>query len=657
MRFISLLLLWEILHIIGCYGDLNRIYTQDMPMGFCEDSGNDKFVELKNNTEKELLEQCDSFKYAEVKDCQHSTLFAISTSIRSLIKCCNVMNSNIVYGKLSTNAIEVPICTPLEPGTLYGASLGEFQTILELKPTWYSFQNYEFVACILKDVLVTTISKTPILALYLDFTHENIIQEYVNPSLTKFRIWDFGGDCHNAMYPDKPYPIGRHNRKSVAIYIQSDFNWKDMIIPSQANFDYGLNPIDKLFKQFVQVLVQPKDIILQEGDLNLTNLYAGKYACVSQCHSNNEKNTLDLAIISNDICYCTSYDALDKVLDVVPFDTNDDTCPDDPNSYCGSDGYVAVYHIDLQFGFNSGYKFWQAIQYPAFNDYKDKLEYVPNAQKITNSSSECLIFCEQNDFEIAILLNVEGDDDEEGNFDCFCMYPELYKFLIQDIAISEMKFFNHWCPDLDGPCVHYESSNEYKYAVVYCMDDSFCNEDLFLKPRNHDICIPGQKTGYRLKEYLSDGYYLCTKENKIRPFYKNMPCDKEELFYPTIGSCAKICNSGDVMGISTLNCSKVYYECQTNEDIEDDIWIKKKCPGQLIFSPKSKRCTQYCNAAVVPEDPFCNSNATHCRCLDDVEYFWEVEHSKRGEITCDNFKESLTGNKKFPKFYFNFKIP
>ena len=341
-----------------------------------------------------------------------------------------------------------------------------------------------------------------------------------------------------------------------------------------------------------------------------------------------------MAIIGDDKCYCTSYSTHDVVLELFE-NSLDNPCDDNITMDCGSSAYVSIYHVHEEFGHNFGYKFWQAVQFPTFNDYRVMLKETPHETKITNSSSECLSFCKMNgEFEIAIFRYIKfGFDEGETGFECFCMYPQFYKFSMQDIASETNHIYKHWCPDLDGPCAHHEADNEYKHAVVYCMDDNLCNaENFILEPTKFDICVLGNKIGHP-KEKLSEVYYECTKEEyEIHSYYKRNECKDGELFYPNISTCLEKCTVGDFKG----NCTQNYYECILDDE-GLDVWIEKECDQDELFNEVLEKCTKTCL------DENCNSNTTHCRCKDDIGIIWEVEKNTTGIKSCELYQENLTG--------------
>ena len=69
---------------------------------------------------------------------------------------------------------------------------------------------------------------------------------------------------------------------------------------------------------------------------------------------------LDLAIIGDSKCYCTSYSTHDVVLELFE-NSLDNPCADNDTMDCGSSAYVSIYHIHEEFGHNFGYKFWQVM--------------------------------------------------------------------------------------------------------------------------------------------------------------------------------------------------------------------------------------------------------------------------------------------------------
>ena len=291
-------LILGLLSIIGCCnGDLMRIYpTKDFSGTSC---GNDSFTpKLINYTEKELKEKCSAFRYAEIWDCD-------------TIKCCNnntINDNQSLYKSLNTNPEENIIC-PKKIGydfgetPLYGAPTDKSATIYELISTegptyydafykahnfyapptkWYSYDNYQYAACLISGTnIVTSGDETDVFVIISYIT--NIQKIYIDPA-SKFRIWDFGGDCHNTLYSNfiNVYPVGK-NQKSLALYIKPGFEFKNMIVKSTPYFDGDINDIDKLYKQYVPIKLENWNYILQTDDLDLSVEYGGNFECLNQC--------------------------------------------------------------------------------------------------------------------------------------------------------------------------------------------------------------------------------------------------------------------------------------------------------------------------------------------------------------------------------------
>ena len=492
---------------------------------------------------------------------------------------------------LSTNVEELLL---YGSGDLYGAEYDVGMTIMNLKvkddqymtngcdtANWYCYQGYKYAGCLLESVLepfkIVDNSQTEVLAVYAGDSYE-IIPFYVNAS-AKFRIWDFAGrDCHASIYGNQDflYPVGKGLQggggvQAVAIYVEPGFDFTDMIMPSEPNTleEDPSNSIDILFKDYVKVKLSPEDIIINFDDGDLEIVQPGKYKCIEQCRIFGA--LLDLAIVSKDVCYCINYSTLeDKVLKLN--DEPDSPCPDNASMDCGTEEYVTIYHINqTEFSQNQGYNYWQTIQYPTYNGYsKDQYMEVPHALKTFSTPSQCLSFCkDSSEYEIAIIRNVEADE-----FECFCMYPQFYKFTIQDVTSKDGSATKYWCPDLHGPC----SKAGYQYSVVYCMGDS-CSTDLFLNPKEFDICNNGTQVAHPKK--LSQYYYECTKNSSIHYYYTKMTCPDGEVFQQQ--------------------------ECQ-------DIKL-----------------------------PHCINSTTHCICDDDDGVRWKVPRGENGEKSCRLHNEDYEG--------------
>ena len=284
---------------------------------------------------------------------------------------------------------------------------------------------------------------------------------YIDENLTNFRLWDFSSDCQIHWSGEDGeianYPTGR-NEDIAALYANDEFDWSSsLLVPSIPDFDMEAidaenSQIEKLFRQFVPVILNPDDIILDfdNGELNLTE-YAGTFECVFQCKINN--NLLELAIVSKNTCFCIGYETIDVALEVVDHDSNLE--PED---------YVSVFHLDPEAGHNFGYKFWQAVNYPTFfhlfEDWFNIVSEIPHDRMSTKTPSKCLEFCKNQDFEIAILHhNNSIDTNNTDNFDCLCLYSQFIKFTLQDLASDSIqKYYKYWCPDLDGPCTQDDSN-------------------------------------------------------------------------------------------------------------------------------------------------------------------------------------------------------
>ena len=659
-----------------CHADLNRIYTDtttsDEPTPFCI-NGTDT-IEISNFTEEELINRCGSFKYVEFENCD-------------VIRCCNeTEKEHHKKWSLVTNAEESRLCD----GSLYGVANDDgISTIFDMGNAWYKYYipdisvEYEYVGCILEDALKymdkndeASSTTSQIISLKRENPYVPAVFKYINPDTTRFRIWDFFGRCHIEFHTtNETFPIGIPVGSNtsipyipvVSLYVEPGFNWTSLIIPAVADFDqkdFIESTIDRFFHQFVEVLGLGEDnIILSDDDMNLTDSNLnGYFECVTQCR--NLSHTSDLILVHSNFCYCTTYEAIPNILQINPGEYHQ--CPNNPNMSCGGMGSTTVYHLNPDFGSDSnfGYKFWQAIQYPAFYNYQTIMNNseIPYASISTiDSASRCLGFCKEDDFEIAIISASDTDDDDD-TFECFCMYPEFYKFTWQDISIHKL---DYWCPDLDGPCVSFEDKDVNKYAVVYCMDEA-CDVDMIMNPTDQELCEIGTKIAHP-KDDLSDYYFECTKEDSIHSKFTRKPCETpDHFFYPSIGICAESnCTIGDQIAFE--NCSNIYAQCEkdhySQSGGEENVWNLKECPEGLWYSNLNKTCNQYCDGDNHWDNPWdCKGNETHCNCLDEwfgVDVFWEVKRGQNGTKLCSIYSQKgrnfVGGNYYFYGSHINYK--
>ena len=491
-------------------------------------------------------------------------------------------------------------------------------------------------------------STSPIIALKRMNPAIPLNATYVNPN-TRFRIWDFFGRCHINFHTTNPIfpigiPAGSPNEQvyfpGVSLYVKPGFDWTTLISPSVADFDqkdFNESTIDRFFHQFVEVLhLGIDDINPNEDDMNLNEPnFIGHFECVNQCRKRSP--TSDLALINSDLCYCTTYQTIPSVLQISKFPYHQ--CRDNTSMSCG-DGSTTVYHLNPDFGSESnfGYQFWQAIQIPTFYNYKTIMSNsdIPYKSNTTYSANRCLSFCKEDDFEIAIIskTGINAND----TFECFCMYPEFYKFTWQDISKEGLE---GWCPDLVGPCVPFD--DEKKYAVVYCMDEA-CDVDMILDPTNQELCEIGIKIADP-KDGLSNHYFECTKNDSIHSTFMRKSCENpDHLFFPNVGFCAEPnCAIGDHIAIE--NCTNTYAECERDSQSGENVWNPTECPEGLLYSPKKKTCTQYCDGesqALQSRDCKRQSNESHCKCQDEwfgVKVFWEVERGQTGQMPCSMYTQ------------------
>ena len=174
-----------------------------------------------------------------------------------------------------------------------------------------------------------------------------------------------------------------------------------------------------------------------------------------------------------------------------------------------------------------------------------------------------------------------------------------------------------WCPDLDGPCMDaadqsQDKGHDSRASVVYCLDDSYCNQ-------THINSTPQD--------------FICTKDTKKPDPLKN----------------------------PDSNCSNIYYKCEVGEIGERMGWRKHFCPedeeGQVqVFSPDVNKCTVGCNPDPnenpCPED---GCDEGKCTGYDDTSTLWEANEGETREKDCNLWKENLKGSqtwqcKKGPDF-------
>ena len=426
----------------------------------------------------------------------------------------------------------------------------------------------------------------------------------------------------------------------TAIYVEHDFDWESLISPSKPNFDdLNRNIVDRTFRQGVRLAdVDIYHFKKYEDDLDLSANFSGQYQCVEGCR----EEGYEFALLNKEICYCNYFlaDINDQSYRVFEVSSLFEPCPDDENMDCGHEGIdeIVIYPLAPEFGSNFGYKYWQTIQKPAFGHYKELLEEndIPHEDKKVAAPSECFSFCkQQNEYDLAILDYNPGSLDGSNQFNCFCMFTKLYKFVWQDIVTltdSELA----WCPDVHGPCVKDVENDEHEYSVVYCLDN--CNMNLLLEPTNYDMCKLGQHETHP-NDGISEVFYNCTKSSKNSPFpkihasFEKQTCPEGEFFYPNITSCKTKCTAGDV----DANCQNEYFECETNDQGED-VWIGKNCPGRQVYSP-IKGCVDSCDE----DDHQCESTETHCICLDDDQLIWNVSINTNGSKPCSEHDASLIG--------------
>ena len=129
-----------------------------------------------------------------------------------------------------------------------------------------------------------------------------------------------------------------------------------------------------------------------------------------------------------------------------------------------------------------------------------------------------------------------------------------------------------WCPDVDGPCISKEEQGK-NAAVVYCRDDSYCNENLILPPPEQHICkkdalmadptvvITGDKS-------CSDLYYRCDIENG-RAIWNSRHCQRNRVFSLTLGVCTNECEVADPSNECTTNGDDEM--CSCFDDV-GDLW-------------------------------------------------------------------------------------
>merc|ERR1711860_183579 len=154
------------------------------------------------------------------------------------------------------------------------------------------------------------------------------------------------------------------------------------------------------------------------------------------------------------------------------------------------------------------------------------------------------------------------------------------------ISIKDSSFW--WCPDLDGPCMDEEG----KSSVVYCSDDSYCNE-------NH-VASTAQD-------------FICSKDAKKPDPFMN----------------------------PDLNCSTIFYKCEGGIG-ERLSWKKHSCPEGQVFSTdvNINKCTVECNPNL--EDPPIIEG--ECNSYDNTGILWEASEGQTIEKDCKLWDENYSGN-------------
>lgn len=550
---------------------------------------------MRKCDESEIEERCSGYNYALVEEVQ--------SGLNKSVTCFN--SSKESHLTLGVSPIEVEkICQTTLKSTLFGAfSVGDnnsgdqrdSNTLLVLDQ---HYPSHEYFTCldqrVLQDVNVVPCDG-----------EDDIIAVYINSSNTECkaltninsRVWDFSGNCHTRLYPNEPFPIGHSDEpdSSVAVYCKNVEDCRELLQPAvpavQNNQSSSL--VDFTFRQ--NKCIYAADLITNvpsEGDEDLSELHGGNFSCVQAC---NETGVFAVALIADDKCYCSSYNPLRNVMVDLLTDDKCQSCLDNSNFTCGADSLFSVYNILDDYGVNAGYKYFQCVNAELYNDPKELLD--PNLIEVTSvdQATECLIDCKSKDFGIAMISKPTRTIN--GSLECTCIKEGFYNFAMQDLSsrclVKTKDESLWWCPDLDGPCMNFIKDTDdgvptdVPSAVVYCLDDSFCNANHILATAQDDICSLGVK--------------------RADPDSNN------------------------------TECLDTYFKCVLDKESMRVKWEKQVCLYDQLFSPDQGSCTDSCNPEPIP-DP------NKCTQYDDALTLWTAEKGQTETQDCKKWRDDRSGN-------------
>ena len=590
----SILALFWIVSVIQ--GNLQKVYPISSVNVTNQPNHDVEEVQVWQCSEEEIKDICKGFKYAFVREEQNQT--------PKNVTCLNSWNFDFL--SLGVSPIKIQkICKTSLISTIFGAfqvddttdgTTKDTPTLLILRED--ECKAYEYFACfdqrIVEDdnnILDEDDCSNEILAIYRNGTET--IRRALS-SLNNSHVWDYSGNCHTRLYQNTSFPIGHSvggdmNSFSVAVYCKDITYCQGQLQTSNHNTgNVGL--IDLTFRQNKCIhAADLTDFPDPISDTDLSVEHGGKFSCVDACRNATGEHVL--AVVDETNCYCTTYGNAfpnvmeDKFTDCKP-------CPDNDNFTCGKQTMYSVYHTKDDFGVNDGYKYFQCVNAKLYNDPKELLD--PNLIQVNSveTATECLTNCKARDFGIVLLNRIM----ETELLECTCIKEHFYSFAMQDlsfdclIAIKNSTFW--WCPDLDGPCMDQEG----KSSVVYCSDDSYCNE-------NH-VASTAQD-------------FICTKDAK-----KPDPFMSPEL-----------------------NCSDTFYKCERNIG-ERFSWIKHSCPENEVFSPELNKCTVGC--ILDPDDPPVppcpEEDCDGCNRYDKTGTLWQASKGETIEKDCKLWDENYSGS-------------
>ncbi len=206
---------------------------------------------------------------------------------------------------------------------------------------------------------------------------------------------------------------------------------------------------------------------------------------------------MDVALVTPEECYCVE-DAAATLpasarLSTWPCwpctDSDDQGDPFD----CGNMGGSMSLYFVLEDGphnpENHNFDYWQCVRSDLYNPVEDVLpEPLYKVQRYNGSASLCLGMCQEEDFDVAMIRNVNVTDPDHL-YDCYCL-SERYRFRSVDVHYNCL---NYWCPSITGPCVPAEldplsDQPEYYMAAVYCRGKTACGTGLLADNEVAGIC-------------------------------------------------------------------------------------------------------------------------------------------------------------------------